>query len=95
MAMGKTAAFIFAPFSWRVFKGGGDKWWWFELCTCSKDYGAPMTSVVTQDYGPVSLDEVDALTLNWNQIQWLVSPIILIKYLYQKKTDLDLLPPLF
>ena len=52
-----------------------------------------MTSVVTQDYGPVSLDEVDALTLNWNQIQWLVSPIILIKYLYQKKTDLDLLPP--
>merc|ERR1712045_180955 len=28
-------------------------------------------SVATQDYGPVSLDSVDALTLNWNQIQWL------------------------
>merc|ERR1712241_1110550 len=25
-----------------------------------------------QDYGPVSLDSVDALTLNWNQIHWLV-----------------------
>jgi len=25
-----------------------------------------------QDYGPVNLDSVDALTLNWNQIQWLV-----------------------
>ena len=34
--------------------------------------------VVTQDYGPVSLDDVDALTLNWNQIQWLVPAIILI-----------------
>jgi len=31
-----------------------------------------MTSPVTQDYGPVNLDSVDALTLNWNQIQWLV-----------------------
>ena len=40
----------------RVFKGGGDKWFWFELC---EDYGAPVTSVVTQDYGPVSLDDVD------------------------------------
>merc|ERR1719347_1075181 len=29
-------------------------------------------SVAAQDYGPVSLDSVDALTLNWNQIQWLV-----------------------
>merc|ERR1712088_508679 len=29
-------------------------------------------SVATQDYGPVSLDSVDALTLNRNQIQWLV-----------------------
>merc|ERR1712010_350037 len=29
-------------------------------------------SVAGQDYGPVSLDDVDALTLNWNQIQWLV-----------------------
>merc|ERR1712088_951291 len=29
-------------------------------------------SVAAQDYGPVSLDEVDALTLNRNQIQWLV-----------------------
>merc|ERR1711928_200688 len=28
-------------------------------------------SVAAQDYGPVSLDSVDALTLNWNQIQWL------------------------
>ena len=28
-----------------------------------------------QDYGPVSLDSVDALTLNWNQIQWLVYTI--------------------
>ena len=30
---------------------------------------------MTQDYGPVSLDSVDALTLNWNQIQWLVYTI--------------------
>merc|ERR1719510_856552 len=29
-------------------------------------------SVAAQDYGPVSLDSVDALTLNWNQIHWLV-----------------------
>jgi len=29
-------------------------------------------SVAAQDYGPVNLDSVDALTLNWNQIQWLV-----------------------
>merc|ERR1719476_757760 len=29
-------------------------------------------SVAAQDYGPGSLDSVDALTLNWNQIQWLV-----------------------
>merc|ERR1711997_1368767 len=29
-------------------------------------------SVAAQDYGPVSLDSVDALTLNWNHIQWLV-----------------------
>merc|ERR1712088_607610 len=29
-------------------------------------------SVAAQDYGPVSLDSVDALTLNRNQIQWLV-----------------------
>merc|ERR1712222_148923 len=28
-------------------------------------------SVAAQDYGPVNLDSVDALTLNWNQIQWL------------------------
>merc|ERR1719175_430758 len=28
-------------------------------------------SVAAQDYGPVILDSVDALTLNWNQIQWL------------------------
>ena len=32
----------------------------------------------TQDYGPVSLDSVDALTLNWNQIHWLVAIIIII-----------------
>merc|ERR1712112_545438 len=31
-----------------------------------------VASVAGQDYGPVSLDDVDALTLNWNQIQWLV-----------------------
>merc|ERR1712130_943847 len=31
-----------------------------------------VASVASQDYGPVSLDDVDALTLNWNQIQWLV-----------------------
>ena len=37
-----------------------------------------MTSLVTQDYGPVNLDSVDALTLNWNQIQWLGPVIILI-----------------
>ena len=37
-----------------------------------------MTSLVTQDYGPVNLDSVDALTLNWNQIQWLVPLIVLI-----------------
>merc|ERR1712130_661409 len=30
-----------------------------------------VASVASQDYGPVSLDDVDALTLNWNQIQWL------------------------
>merc|ERR1711936_806329 len=29
-----------------------------------------------QDYGPVSLDSVDALTLNWNQIHWLVKDLI-------------------
>ena len=32
----------------------------------------------TQDYGPVSLDSVDALTLNWNQIHWLVAIIDII-----------------
>ena len=37
-----------------------------------------MTSPVTQDYGPVNLDSVDALTLNWNQIQWLVPVITVI-----------------
>merc|ERR550519_2326143 len=31
-----------------------------------------LASVAAQDYGPVNLDSVDALTLNWNQIQWLV-----------------------
>merc|ERR1711909_249793 len=31
-----------------------------------------LASVGAQDYGPVDLDSVDALTLNWNQIHWLV-----------------------
>jgi len=31
-----------------------------------------LASVGAQDYGPVNLDSVDALTLNWNQIHWLV-----------------------
>merc|ERR1712076_246207 len=31
-----------------------------------------LASVAAQDYGPVNLDSVDALTLNWNQIHWLV-----------------------
>jgi len=31
-----------------------------------------LASVSAQDYGPVNLDSVDALTLSWNQIHWLV-----------------------
>merc|ERR1711962_878652 len=31
-----------------------------------------LVPVLAQEYGPVSLDSVDALTLNWNQIHWLV-----------------------
>merc|ERR1712025_35792 len=30
------------------------------------------TGALGQDYGPVSLDSVDPLTLSWNQIHWLV-----------------------
>merc|ERR1719228_2741007 len=31
-----------------------------------------LATALAQEYGPVSLDSVDALTLNWNQIHWLV-----------------------
>merc|ERR1711962_1899858 len=31
-----------------------------------------LASLSAQDYGPVNLDSVDALTLSWNQIHWLV-----------------------
>ena len=53
----------------------------------------------TQDYGPVSLDSVDALTLNWNQIHWLVAiiDIIIIMPLslesFCQNPDLKLCPP--
>merc|ERR1712243_328372 len=51
--------------------GGG---WSVDIFHLSRVLLLPLllASVSAQDYGPVNLDSVDALTLSWNQIHWLV-----------------------
>merc|ERR1712098_773944 len=49
--------------------GGG---WSVDMFHLSQVHLLLLASVSAQDYGPVNLDSVDALTLSWNQIHWLV-----------------------